>query len=356
MITRFSRPMALALACLLFLASLAFLAGCQSSTADSPITLTVVTHDSFEISSGIVEAFEQEHNVRVQFFKAGDTGSALNKAILAGDNPLGDVFYGVDNTFLSRALEEEIFEPYDSPALAEVDPQFILDPQNRAIPIDYADVCINYDRAYFSDSGLEPPYTLEDLIDPAYRGLLVVENPALSSPGLAFLLATISRFGETGYLDYWQALVENDVLVVNDWETAYYSEFSLWGGQRPLVVSYSSSPPFEYIFAETPLEEPPSASVAGPETCFRQIEFAGILKGTQNRELAEQWIDFMLSTEFQADMPINMAVFPVRQGVALDRAFTEFMQTADPLARVPADTIAANRESWIDAWVEIVLR
>jgi len=353
MITRFYKPLILALAGLLFLA------GCQSTTSDEPITLTVVT-----LTAGIVEAFEQEHNVRVQFFKAGDTGSALNKAILAGDNPLGDVFYGVDNTFLSRALEEEIFEPYDSPALAAVDPQFILavdpqfilDPQNRAIPIDYADVCINYDRAYFADSGLEPPYTLEDLTDPAYRGLLVVENPALSSPGLAFLLSTISRFGETGYLDYWQALVENDVLVVNDWETAYYSEFSLWGGQRPLVVSYSSSPPFEYIFAETPLDEPPSASVAGPETCFRQVEFAGILKGTPNRGLAEQWIDFMLSTEFQADMPINMAVFPVREGVALDKAFTDFMQTADPLAAVPADIIAANRETWINAWVETVLR
>lgn len=332
------------------------LAACGPAATAEPVTLTVMTHDSFEISASIVEAFEQEHDVQVQFFKAGDTGSALNKAILAGDNPLGDVFYGVDNTFLSRALEEDIFEVYDSPVLSEVDPGFILDPEKRAIPIDYSDVCLNYDRAWFEEKGLTPPQTLEDLYDPSYESLLVVQNPALSSPGLAFLLTTIGRFGDPGYLQYWEKLVENDILVVNDWETAYYTEFSLWGGQRPLVVSYSSSPPFEYIFSETPIEQPPSATVAGPETCFRQVEFAGILKGTPHRSLAEQWIDFMLSAEFQSDMPINMAVFPVRDGVALDKAFIDFMQTADPLAEVPPDTIAANREIWIEAWNETVLR
>jgi len=340
----------------IILAAALLLAGCRQEAVQQPQVLTVMTHDSFEISAEVVGLFEQQYGVQVRFFKAGDTGSALNKAILAGDQPLGDVFYGIDNTFLSRALEEGIFESYDSPALADISPEFLLDPQLRLIPVDYADVCINYDRAYFQDLSLDPPYTLEDLADPAYRGMLVVENPALSSPGLAFLLTTISRFGDPGYLEYWQQLVDNDVLVVNDWETAYYSEFSLWDGQRPLVVSYSSSPPFEFIFAETPLVQPPSASVAGPGTCFRQIEFAGILKGSSNRALAEQWVDFMLSPEFQGDMPLNMAVFPVRGGVALDDAFQQFMQTSDPLAQLPAETIKANRETWIAAWTETVLR
>ncbi|MBN1264240.1 MAG: thiamine ABC transporter substrate-binding protein [Anaerolineales bacterium] len=341
---------------LLSISVLLLLPGCQPSENAEAVVLTVMTHDSFEISSEVVEKFEQEYGVQVRFFKAGDTGSALNKAILAGDNPLGDIFYGVDNTFLSRALQEQIFESYTSPALAEVDPAFILDPQHRAVPIDYADVCINYDRSYFETNNLAPPNTLEDLLDPAYAGLLVVENPALSSPGLAFLLTTIGHFGDPGYLDYWQGLVENGVLVVNDWETAYYSEFSLWDGQHPLVVSYSSSPPFEFIYAESPLEEPPSASVAGPETCFRQIEFAGILQGTSNRDLAEKWIDFMLSPDFQGDMPLNMAVFPVRSNVPLHEAFEQYMQTADPLAEVEIESIAANRENWIQQWAETVLR
>lgn len=315
-----------------------------------------MTHDSFEISTEVVELFEQQNDVQVQFFKAGDTGSALNKAVLAGDNPLGDVFYGVDNTFLSRALDEDIFEPYDSPLLEKVDQAFILDPQHRAIPVDYADVCINYDRAYFDEENLEIPQALEDLVDPAYRGLLVVENPALSSPGLAFLLTTIGHFGDPAYLDFWSELVENDVLIVNDWETAYYSEYTLWDGQRPMVVSYSSSPSFEYIYAEAPLEEPPSASVVGPETCFRQIEFAGILKGTNSRELAEKWIDFMLSLEFQENIQLNMAVFPVRSDAALHEAFDQFMQTADPLSEVSPEEISANREYWIEQWTETVLR
>jgi thiamine transport system substrate-binding protein len=341
---------------LLSLSILLFLASCSTAETDEPVVLTVMTHDSFEISAEVVEIFEQQNDVQVQFFKAGDTGSALNKAVLAGDNPLGDVFYGVDNTFLSRALDEGIFETYDTPLLENVDQAFILDPQHRAIPVDYADVCINYDRAYFDTENLEIPQALEDLADPAYKGLLVVENPALSSPGLAFLLTTIGHFGDPAYLDFWSDLVENGVLVVNDWETAYYSEYTLWDGQRPMVVSYSSSPPFEYIYAETPLEEPPSASVVGPETCFRQIEFAGILKGTSRRELAEKWIDFMLSQEFQEDMQLNMAVFPVRDDAVLHEAFDQFMQTADPLSEVSPEEIAANREHWIEQWTETVLR
>ncbi|HWQ84073.1 MAG TPA: thiamine ABC transporter substrate-binding protein, partial [Anaerolineales bacterium] len=203
---------------------------------------------------------------------------------------------------------------------------------------------------------LTPPQTLDDLLAPEYRSLLVVENPANSSPGLAFLLATIGRYGEDGYLDYWRGLVENDVLVVNDWETAYNSEFSYWGGTRPFVVSYSSSPPFEMIFAETPLAEPPTGTVTGAQSCFRQIEFAGILKGTPNRDLAEAWIDFMLSPTFQEDMPLQMAVFPVNPQAALDESFADWLETPQQPAMVDPELIASQREAWIEAWTEAVLR
>jgi thiamine transport system substrate-binding protein len=219
--------------------------------------ISVMTHDSFEVSAEVVEAFQTEHNAQVTFLKSGDTGTAVNKAILSRGAPLADVFYGVDNTFLSRALEQEIFEPYESPLLAEIPDEFELDPEFRAVPVDYGDVCLNYDKAYFAENELEPPQNLEDLLNPEYQSLLVVQNPATSSPGLAFLLATIGHFGEDGYLEFWEGLVENDVLVVNDWETAYYSEFTRAGGTRPVVVSYGSSPPAEVIFAEEPIEEPP---------------------------------------------------------------------------------------------------
>ena len=228
--------------------------------AKEPGVLTVMTHDSFEISEEVLAAFEEEHGVTVQFLKAGDTGTAVNKAVLAVGNPLADVFYGVDNTFLSRALDEGIFEPYESPLLADIPDDFKLDPESRALPVDFGDVCLNYDIAYFEDNDLAVPTSLEDLLEPEYEGLLVVENPATSSPGLAFLFATVGHFGEDGYLDFWEGLVANDLRVVNDWETAYYTEFSRWGGTRPIVVSYGSSPPFEVIYAEEPIDEPPHLS------------------------------------------------------------------------------------------------
>jgi thiamine transport system substrate-binding protein len=321
-----------------------------------PRTLTVMTHDSFDASEEVIRAFEEQHNVTLRFLRAGDTGSALTRAILARDAPLADVFFGVDNTFLSRALEEGIFEPYDSPVLQEIPATFQLDPQNRALPVDYGDVCPNYDKGFLEERNLTPPRNLEDLLNPDYRGMLVVQNPATSSPGLAFLLATIGNLGEEGYLDFWRGLVENDVLVVNNWETAYYTEFTRWGGTRPIVISYGSSPPFEVIFAEEPIDEPPTGVVVGDGACFRQIEFVGILAGTQNRDLAELWVDFMLSPVFQEDLPLRMFVFPVHPQAQLDDTFVEFLAIPENPVSLDPQEIAANREAWIMAWTETVLR
>ena len=329
--------------------------GTPESTAR---TLRVMTHDSFAISEAVLAAFEAEHNVKVQFVKSGDTGTALNKAILSKDNPLADVFYGVDNTFLSRALDEGIFEIYQSPLLAEIPDEFKLDPKQRALPVDYGDVCLNYEKAYFAERSLTPPQSLEDLLKPEYKSLLVVQNPATSSPGLAFLLTTIGSFGEAGYLDFWEGLVANDLLVVNDWETAYYTEFSGSAGKgpRPIVVSYSSSPAFEVMYAETPMDEPPTAALVSPGTCFRQIEFVGILAGAKNRDLAEKWVDFMLSVPFQEDMPQQMFVFPVNPQAKLGEIFTKFLQTPSETAQVAPQDIAARREEWLKAWTENILR
>lgn len=319
-------------------------------------TLSVMTHDSFAASEDVIALFEEENNVDVRFLQSGDTGTALNQAILSRENPLADVFYGVDNTFLSRALEEDIFIPYQSPLLDAIPDRFELDSEQRALPVDYGDVCLNYDLAYFENEGLQPPQNLSDLVEPDYANLLVVENPATSSPGLAFLLATIGRFGEDGYLDYWSALVENGVHVENDWETAYYGAFSYNGGQYPIVVSYGSSPPAEVYFAEEPMDEAPTGVVAADESCFRQIEFVGILRGTEKEELAQAWVDFMLSVPFQEDMPLNMFVYPVNQNADLPQVFVDNLVRPDETAQVPPGEIAANRELWIEAWTETVLR
>ncbi|MBI2333968.1 MAG: thiamine ABC transporter substrate-binding protein [Chloroflexi bacterium] len=320
-----------------------------------PTTLTVMTHDSFAITEDVVTAFETANNVDVVFLQSGDAGTMLNKAILATDAPLADVMFGVDNTFLSRALEADIFDAYESPALSDIPAEFVLDSSFRALPVDYGDVCINYDKKYFAENNLAVPGSFEDLAKPEYNGLLVVENPATSSPGLAFMLATRAHFGD-GFLDYWQSLRDNGVIVVDGWETAYYTNFSASSGQgpQPMVVSYSSSPAAEVIFASTPLTESPTTSIVASGMCFRQIEFVGILTNGQNRELAEKFVDFMLSKQFQEDMPLNMFVYPVNQTAQLPDAFTQFAQVAEQPASITYEDIAANRDAWIEAWVEVM--
>jgi len=330
------------------------LAGCTPE----PVSLTVMTHDSFAISEGVIAEFEQANDVKVNFLLSGDAGSLVNRAILSKANPVADVLYGVDNTFLTRALEENIFEIYQSPLLNDILDALKLDPEFHVSPVDYGDVCINYDKAYFDENVLPLPGSLEDLADLAYEGLLAVENPATSSPGLAFLLATIAEYGEDGYLDYWQRLKENGVVVVNDWETAYYTSFSGSSGQgpQPMVVSYGTSPAAEVIFSETELQHAPTASLVGDNMCYRQIEFVGILNGTRNRALAEKFVDFMLDVDFQQDIPLNMFVFPANERAALPEEFNLHIQTPEKPAQLPLDLISDKREEWITAWRELMLQ
>ena len=338
---------------------LAAAAGCIPSVpnASNARTLTVMTHDSFAISEAVVAQFESQQDVQLVFLQSGDTGAALNRAILTKTNPQADLFFGVDNTFLSRALEEDIFEPYLSPGLADVADEFILDQEGRVTPVDFGDVCINYDKAYFEENKLGLPNSLADLTKPGYRDLLVVQNPT-SSPGLAFLLATVAAFGPDHYLDYWKDLRNNGLVVVNDWETAYYTNFSAssGGGAQPMAVSYASSPAAEVVFAETELADAPTGVLIGPGMCFRQVEFVGILKGTPNRDLAEKWIDFMLSPTFQEDIPLQMFVYPVNKLAKLPEVFDRFGAVPDAPARLAPEVIATNRDAWIEAWTEVVLR
>jgi thiamine transport system substrate-binding protein len=330
------------------------------AASPEPQTVRMMTHDSFDISEEVLNAFEEEHNAKVEVLKAGDAGVVLNQAILSKDNPLADVLYGVDNTLLSRALEADIFEPYESPLLEKIPDRLEIDDQHRALPVDYGDVCLNYDIAWFEDEELEPPTQLEDLTKPDYEGLTVVENPATSSPGLAFMLATIGHFGEEGddtWLDYWADLQANDVLVTEGWSEAYYEQFTYGGGgDRPIVVSYASSPPVEVHFAEEPFEEAPTGVVVGNGSCFRQIEFVGVLRNAQNPELARAWVDFMLGQTFQEDIPLHMFVFPANEDAALPEVFAEFAVIPDNPISVDYTAIEANRESWIDAWTETVLQ
>jgi thiamine transport system substrate-binding protein len=342
------------------------LAACQAvspatpaTSGAAPATLTLAAHDSFSLSEELIAAFEAEHNVTLQLLALGDAGEALNKLILSKDAPLADLFFGVDNTFLSRAKGADLFMPYRSPLLDQIPDDLELDPTHALLPVDVGYININADQAWFSANNLPVPTTLEALAQPEYAGLLVVQNPATSSPGLAFLLTTISYFGEDGYLAYWDALRANDVLVVDGWSTAYYEHFtagSAGAGDRPLVVSYTTSPPADLLFATDGRTAPATVNVSPPNGTFRQIEFIGILKSTAQPELAQAWVDYMLSREVQEDIPLQMFVYPANENAQLPEIFTQFAEIPPPPPHHAPELIEANRERWIAAWTDRMLR
>lgn len=331
------------------------LVACSTDTSDQS-SVTVVTHDSFAVSRPVLRAFTRRTGLKVRILKSGDAGAALNQAILTEDAPLGDVFFGVDNTFLTRALERKVFAKYRPAGLDTVPTSLRLDPTGHATPIDFGDVCVNADRKAFGARFLLPPRTLDDLADPRYKDMLVVENPATSSPGLAFVAATVARYGDR-WLDYWDRLRANGVLVVDGWEQAYNGEFSGaagGSGRRPLVVSYASSPPAEVFFADPRPTEAPTTNLDA--TCFRQVELAGVLRGASNPTGARRLIDFMLTQRFQRDLPLSMFVYPAVRGTPLPKVFTDFAAVpADPYTLSPA-TIGEHRDTWIAQWTQHVLR
>lgn len=328
----------------------------QAATVELPV-ITIMTHDSFSISKDVAAAFEEKVKAKLVILKSGDAGEALNKAILSKNNPLADIFFGVDNTFLSRALKADMFVAYAPLHLDSVDKELKLDPENRLVPVDFGDVCLNYDIKWFKDHHKVPPSMLEDLIKPEYKDLTVVENPATSSPGLAFLLATISRFGQEGYMDYWVKLKANGVLVTNGWKEAYWGKFTAASeGDRPIVVSYASSPAAEVFYAEPKPDQAPTDIVIENGSAFRQIEFAGILKGTANIELAQKTMDFLLSAAFQEDIPLQMFVFPVNQDAVLPAVFAEHARITGTPAVLDPELIGEKRDVWIREWTETILQ
>ncbi|MEU2771796.1 thiamine ABC transporter substrate-binding protein [Streptomyces sp. NPDC007162] len=338
------------------------LSACSSSdTGADAKTVTLVSHDSWAVSKNVLKDFEKQSGYQVKVLKDGDAGQAVNKAILTKDNPQGDVFFGVDNTLLSRALDNGLFQPYEAKGLGQVATAYQLDAaKHRVTPIDYGDICVNYDKAYFSEHKLAPPASYADLVKPQYKNLLVTENAATSSPGLGFLLGSAARYGDGGWPDYWKKLKANGVKVVDGWEQAYNEEFSGSAGgkkakgDRPLVVSYASSPPAEVIYADPKPSTAPTGVATG--TCFRQIEFAGLLSNAGNTKGGKALIDFLVSKEFQEDMPLNMFVYPVVKGAAVPAEFTEYGPAAQDPETMAPDKIAANRDQWVKTWTSLVLK
>ncbi|WP_112469731.1 thiamine ABC transporter substrate-binding protein [Streptomyces triticisoli] len=331
-----------------------------SSSADTK-TVTLVSHNSWAASKNVIADFEKRSGYTVKVLEAGDAGEAVNKAILTKDHPQGDVFFGVDNTLLSRALDNGLFQPYRPKGSDLVLPQYRTDQtKHRVTPIDSGDICVNYDKKYFADRKLAPPATFDDLVKPQYKNLLVTENAATSSPGLGFLLGTAARYGDEGWQDYWKKLKANGVKVVDGWDVAYNQEFSGSAGgrkakgDRPLVVSYASSPPVEVVYAEPRPKTAPTGVAYG--TCFRQVEYAGLLSNAANPEGGKALLDFLLTKEFQDDMPLNMFVYPVREDAQVPPEFTKYGPPAENPETMAPGKIADNRDQWVKSWTSLVLK
>ncbi len=369
MLIRRSLPSLAALAALATLATLATVAcggddttddttnDTTDDTTDAPASLTLLSYDSFTPPEDAFDEFTATTGIEVELALGGDAGELVAKAVLTAGNPEGDVLWGVDNTLLSRAIEGEVFEPYES-TVAELDPELsALVPGHELTPVSFGDVCINYDVEALDALGLVPPADFADLVDPAYADLLVVPSAVTSSPGLAFLLATVAELGDPGWQQWWEELRENGVLVVDGWSAAYGIEFTRAGGDRPLVVSYGSSPPAEVLFADPPLPDGSPAPTGVVEaTCFRQVEFAGVLRGTEHEAAAGLLVDYLASPAFQATMPETLFVYPANTAVELPPSFQQHaVIPSDPL-RLDPDEIAAGRQQWVDEWTAIVLR
>lgn len=322
--------------------------GGEDSDSDS---LVLITHDSFALSEGVLDEFTEQTGVSVEVRNSGDAGRLASQLVLTKDDPLGDVAFGIDNTFASRVIGQGIFDEHVSPAAGGGAADYEIPGSHELTAIDTGDVCLNIDTRYFAEHGLPEPTSIRDLTRPEYRDMTVVENPATSSPGLAFLLATIASDPD-GWQDYWRQLHDNGLEVVDGWTQAYSVEFSgsSGNGPRPIVVSYASSPPAE-VGADG--AAPPTRALEG--TCFRQVEYAGVLHGTDHPEAAGQLVDFLLSDAVQRDLPEQMYVFPVQRDTPLPEAFEKYAaRPAHPLTMDP-ERIGENRDEWIRQWRGIVL-
>jgi thiamine transport system substrate-binding protein len=315
-------------------------AGCgDSGDQRGGASLTLVAYDSF-LAEGTplidaLDEFTADTGIKVTVLNAGDTGTMVTKAVLTAGNPEGDVMWGVDTTFLSAATDGNVFDG---------------DP----VEVDYGDVCVNYDIEWFETHGVEPPTSLDDLALPPYRGLLAVPDPSKSSPGLAFLLATVDAFGEGGWQDYWRSLRDNGVAVTDSWDTMYFESFTRAGGDRPLVVSYGSSPPYEVLNADPPRNDAPTAVIA--DTCVRQTEYAGVLRGADQPDNAAELVDFLRSERFQRELPLSLYVYPAVDGIMLPDAFVRHTVIPDDPLTIDPSAVGENRERWQDEWTQIVLR
>jgi thiamine transport system substrate-binding protein len=318
-----------------------------SPAVEQEAQLVVYAYDSFVAEWGpaplIVPKFEEEHGVRVEVISVGDAGQVLNRAILEKDDPKADIIVGIDNNMLSRALEESVLQRYRSPNLDAVPQWLIFDDSHSVTPFDYGYFAFVFD----SEALANPPSSLEELTDSRFRKRIIVQDPRTSSPGLGFLLWTVAVYGEQ-YLEYWRRLEPNLLTITAGWDTAYGMFTS---GEAPMVLSYTTSPAYHAEYEQTDRFR----ALLFDEGHYLQVEGMGILRGAPHPVAARKFIDFILTEEFQTEIPLTNWMYPVDPEVGTPDSF-RFAPKPDRSLQLQAEEIRTNRDRWIDAWVKQVSR
>lgn len=320
--------------------------------------VTLLTHESFALPEALVEAFETDSGIDLEVVTGGDAGEMVNRALLTRGRPIADVLFGIDDALIEREGARELFEPYRAAGLDTV-PEGLRFADDLLTPITVGYVLFNLDPAAFEARGVPLPEDLRDLVEAPYEGLTVVPDPATSSPGLAFLLTTVAAFGEGGeydWLDYWADLRDADVRVVSGWSDAYYTSFTRYGGDRPAVLSYATSPAAEVMFAEGPVASAPTVNLLCGGCAWRQIEAAGVLAGSDEPEAARRVVDFLLSPDVQAAVPESMFVHPARAGTELPDAFGAYapVPDGDQIGDLDRGRVEAEQARWLEQWTRVV--
>ena len=326
------------------------------SVAANAKDLRVIVHSSFDLPKPLLAKFESEAGVKLKIVKGGDSGEMLNKLILTKKAPIADVVYGIDNAQAIKAKAADVLDAYDGSALSkEAQGDSKAEFAGMAVAVDYGFVTLNYDKATVAKRGIPLPKSLEELTQPAYKKWLVVENPATSGPGYAFLLATIAHMGEEKAFEWWKSMRGNGMKVAKGWTEAYYTDFSRNGGAYPIVVSYASSPAAEVFYSKEKLTDSPTASLFLPGAVFKQVEGVALIKGGKQRAEAEKFLEFMRSNDVQEAMQTTMWMFPMQN--TTKRA--DVMKYAPEPAKfdsMPAAVIAEKGAGWISRWTKTVLK
>lgn len=342
----------------------------------SGATLRILDHGAFAAFDSAAERFEELTGAEVEHVEEADTGSALNRAILDRGDPQFDVLYGVDNALLLKAVTEDVFQRYTPQLAPLVADEFVffgdLSAGWPATPVDHGYIALNMDHGHEAFGEDQRNTTVENLFDVRdHADLFVTQDPRTSTPGLGFLLVTIGVFGiDNAYdwEDYWDELLDGGALVTHDWGTAYERHFSGGYGQyteghlgdRPIVTSYTESPAVEVFFESFPADERADVLLTHQNrpAVFHQVQTMGVLKGTENRAVAEAWIEFTLTTDFQDLAAPENAVYPVVAGVSVDDVYGDLDPEPGTFGTIGMDwrDIGANLDGWLAAWTTLCER